>query len=94
MLRLLVAGEDAIQALDAIEALVKETARRAQIEGSPAAQALDELSIMCQAELLLKSPVTTRLTIAVENTHWSAGRIKANERQRRKRTKTPTPSDN
>ena len=42
---------------------------------------------MCQKEMLLAQPVQTELTLSQERSHWTEGRIKANERHRRKREK-------
>ena len=87
MLRLLVAGEDAFEALTKAVGLVAASAKRALEEGTPGASTLDELALMCQIEMLLAQPVQTELTLSQERSHWTEGRIKANERHRRKREK-------
>lgn len=88
ILAIIGAGEDALQALNAVEAAVANEIESVSAGRLNAGEALGNLSSILRVNLLLSRPVATLVTISAERRHFNIrGRHndRAKERMRRKR---------
>lgn len=90
-LELLSAGEDALQALDRLWALVQREGKLAAEGGASWQQAFENVGLMGQPEFLLTHPIETKMVVAMEREYYSPTRLGINRRskaaQARKREK-------